>query len=203
MKRILTLLLVLITISSCAQSPTGIVEYEDRVFKVLYSEEFEQPLRLEYTVDCWDGEFSRKGLNFYKVKGFHTSDDEDYKNNVWDKGHLAPAAAFSCDAEELRMTFSYLNCALQHEGLNRGPWKDLEAYERKLAQEFGIVRVIIELEFKDSTPLPTGALVPTAFKKTIIVDIDTDPNRVELHKLKYLFPNIDLRKQDYNNYEIR
>ena len=52
--------------------------------------------------------------------------NDDYVNNVWDKGHLAPAAAFNCDRETIKKTFSYLNCALQHEGLNRGPWKELE-----------------------------------------------------------------------------
>lgn len=203
MKRFLTILLALLTITVSAQN--RIIEVENRVFKVLYSESFEQPLRLEYIVDCWDGEFSRSGLNFYKVEGIHTSDNGDYRNNEWDKGHLAPAAAFSCDEEELRMTFSYLNCALQHEGLNRGPWKDLEAYERELAERFGKVKVVIELEFNDfcQNKLESGAVVPSAFKKTIMVDLDPDPEVFELGKKVYVFPNINLKGENYEDYQIQ
>lgn len=172
-----------------AQTPT--IEYRNEVFEVIYSEDYEQPLSVKYTVDCWDGNHSRSGLNFYKVEGIHTSDNNDYKNNVWDKGHMAPAAAFSCDETELKLTFSYLNCALQHEGLNRGPWKDLEAYERKLAEKYGKVEVYIEVIFEnvEKNRLPTGAVIPTAFKKTIKYGNVTKV---------YLFPNKDVRQQDYN-----
>ena len=29
-------------------------------------------------------------MDFYVPKGVYTSDNNDYKNNVWDKGHIAP-----------------------------------------------------------------------------------------------------------------
>ena len=98
------------------------------IFEVCYSSQKQQPLWLSYEVECLTGGFSRKGLNFKKDKQFTgvTSDNADYYKNVWDKGHLAPAADFNCSYEKLRQTFTYLNCALQHEKLNRGPWKSLE-----------------------------------------------------------------------------
>lgn len=203
MKRFLLIFFTLFATLVSAQN--RIIQYENEVFKVLYSESFEQPLKLEYVVDCWDGEHSRAGMNFYKVEGIHTSDNADYRNNEWDKGHLAPAAAFKCDEEELFMTFSYLNCALQHEGLNRGPWKDLEAYERELAERYGKVKVIIDLEFANfcENRLETGAVVPSAFKKTIMVDLNPDPDVFELGKKVYVFPNTNLRGEDYNDYQIQ
>ena len=49
---------------------------------------------------------------------------------------------FNCfDKETLRETFNYLNCALQHESLNRGPWKELERFERDLSKVFEEVKV--------------------------------------------------------------
>jgi endonuclease G len=60
-----------------------------------------------------------------------TSDGKDYEGNVWDKGHCAPAADFNCTRETLWQTFSYLNCILQHEKLNRGAWRLLEVRERE------------------------------------------------------------------------
>ena len=158
------------------------------IFDVCYSESKQQPLWLEYETECNEGVFSRKGLNFKKDTQFTaiTSDNADYYKNVWDKGHLAPAADFNCDYEKLRATFSYLNCALQHEKLNRGAWKYLEKYERKLSKEFK-VNVRIELEFDaNSLLLETGALVPSYFINILsyndIVRVFSFPNNISTYK---------------------
>ena len=152
------------------------------IFDVCYSESKKQPLWLEYEVECNEGGFSRQGLNFTKDTQFSgvTSNNQDYYKNVWDKGHLAPAADFNCNYEKLTATFSFLNCALQHENLNRGPWKDLEKYERALSREYK-VNVRIELEFDaNSLLLRSGALVPSYFVKIL-----TFNNQLEV----YRFPN--------------
>ena len=167
------------------------------IFDVCYSTNKQQPLWLSYEVECHSGGFSRKGLNFKKDKQFTgiTSDNADYYKNVWDKGHLAPAADFNCSYEKLRATFTFLNCALQHEKLNRGPWKYLEKYERKLSKEFK-VNVRIELEFDaNSLLLETGALVPSYFIKILSYN---DIVRV------FRFPNnISTYKQPWQDYEVQ
>tara|TARA_B100000795_G_C22356445_1_gene270749 strand:- start:75 stop:242 length:168 start_codon:yes stop_codon:yes gene_type:complete len=53
-----------------------------------------------------------------------------------DKDHLAPTADFNFSYEKLKATFNFLNCALQHEKLNRGPWKNLEKYETKISETY-------------------------------------------------------------------
>ena len=166
------------------------------IFDVCYSEAKQQPLWLEYEVECNKRGYSRKGLDFQQDKFFTgmTSDNADYYKNVWDKGHLAPAADFNCDYEKLKATFNYLNCALQHEKLNRGPWKNLEKYERVLSKEF-TVNVRIELEFDaNSLQLETGALVPSYFIKILSYN---DKVRV------FRFPNnISTYKQSWQDYEV-
>jgi DNA/RNA endonuclease G (NUC1) len=74
--------------------------------------------------------------NLYR-QGYKTSDTRDYLNNVYDRGHLAPAADFNCDLASLRKTF-YLNCALQYDELNRGVWRLLEEHERVLAKKYKV-----------------------------------------------------------------
>ena len=166
------------------------------VFDVCYSESKQQPLWLEYEVECNEKGYSRQGLNFQQDKAFKgvTSDNADYYKNVWDKGHLAPAADFNCDYDKLKATFNYLNCALQHEKLNRGPWKVLEAYERQLSFEYK-VNVRIELEFDaNSLQLPTGALVPSYFIKILsyndIVRVFRFPNNISVYN--HLFQDYEL-----------
>lgn len=163
------------------------------IFTVVYSEDYEQPIKLKYRVECPTGEQGRSGISWYKPKNVYTSDEEDYKDNEWDRGHLAPANAFSCDKETIKKTFTYLNCALQHEGLNRGPWKELERFERDLAKYFEVV-VIVEVDFSDNPErVPGGAAIPRGFFKTIFFKGNT---------FKFYFPNVDVAGEDWFNFAI-
>jgi len=167
MKKLFTLLLLLLPLSTFGQE-LKIIETD--IFTVGYSEALEQPVWVEYKVLCPNGQAERTGMDFYEDENIHTSDDDDYSNNEWDKGHMAPASAFSCDKEMLKKTFTYLNSALQHEGLNRGVWNRLEAFERDLGNFFD-VNVRIDVIFGENAQvLPSGATVPTGFTKTIKFD---------------------------------
>jgi endonuclease G len=141
------------------------------IFTVNYSEEYQQPLWLEYTVQCPNGGAERTGMNFWVPEKIKTSDDEDYMNNIYDKGHLAPAATFSCNKETLLKTFSYLNSALQHEGLNRGQWARLESFERNLANFFDEeIKVRVDVLFEGKLKkVKGGATIPSGFRKTITI----------------------------------
>ena len=96
--RYLLFTLVFLPIFSLAQVRDS-VYVKTSIFDVVYSEKLQQPKWIEYSVICSEGTISRKGLDFYPVKGVITSTSEDYENNIYDKGHLAPAADFNCNKE--------------------------------------------------------------------------------------------------------
>ena len=78
--------------------------------------------------------------------------------------------SFSCDKQTLYKTFSYLNCALQNQYLNRGVWRMLEIQERELAKK-SEVKVKITLDFNGKCEvLTSGATVPIGFFKYITVN---------------------------------
>lgn len=187
------LLLVLCSVTLSAQT---VKKIKTDIFTVTYSEIYQQPLEVSYIVECPTGSASRKGMDFKSYPGVITSDNDDYKNNIWDKGHLAPAADFNCTDSMLRGTFSYLNCALQHEGLNRGPWKELERFERNLAKVYAFVSVTITCHFEEKPQnwLKTGALVPVGFTKIIWCDGE---------KFEFYFPNTDVAGQDWITFKIK
>lgn len=168
-KKVAPILLVLlaITTTTFAQLRDSVLVERD-IFRIMYSETKEQPLWVEYTVRNIQKGADRKGMNFYKEDDYHTSDNDDYKRNEWDKGHMAPAAHFSDTEENLRATFTYLNSALQQQNLNRVQWRLLEEQERDWAEEFGELDVRVNVIF-DIVPqvLPTGAEIPDAFYKRI------------------------------------
>jgi len=176
MKYLVTLLMLFLTSTTFAQTDiaphTHRVELGDDIV-IEYNADYQQPVRALYEITCPNGTESRSGMDFYVPDDidFVTSDDDDYSDNVWDKGHMAPAAAFSCTKEELRTTFSYLNSALQHEGLNRGTWSRLEEFERNLAVFYPDLLVEIHVLFgEDAEELSTGALIPTGFRKILSFD---------------------------------
>lgn len=160
---ILTILQFLVTYSDAQ------IRVENDIFNIIYSEKYQQPIIIEYSLMCSKGGISRKNMNFFGVDSILTSDDNDYYNNIWDKGHMVPSGSFNCDKSLMTETFSYLNCALQHEKLNRGPWKTLEEFELELFKIYNDVDVMIILHFNEDNRnwLPTGALVPLGFTKII------------------------------------
>ena len=172
------------------------VRIKTDIYEVIYSEKLESPRWVQYTVLCPNGTASRSGMDFYTNDSVKTSSNEDYIKNEWDKGHMAPATDFNCDKEMLHKTFSYLNCALQNQYLNRGVWRMLEIQEREWAKK-ETTTVTINLVFdKTSYRLPTGATVPNGFLKTICLEKSGK-------KIKFYFPNMTPTKEKYTEYQIK
>lgn len=136
------------------------------IYEAIYSEILEQPRQLTYYSINRPYNFSRAGMDFYLVDSVHTSGSSDYKSNVWDKGHLAPAASFSDTKKNLLLTFSYVNCSLQHKDLNRTEWKLLEEQER-IWDDKEPLKITVILEFSPPNFTKTNACIPSAFHKHI------------------------------------
>jgi endonuclease G len=192
MKKLL-ILLFLLPIFVFAQKREKVL-FQNSIFKGEYSETLEQPLWIEYVVKCPNGSASRNGMDFYKNDSIHTSDNNDYAKNVYDKGHLAPAADFNCTKEMLYSTFSYLNCCLQNQYLNRGVWRLLESHERELSKTNTVYVKIVLVFDKTSTRLTTGATVPSGFYKYITVNGVTT---------KYYFKNEKPMSSDFKLYIVK
>jgi endonuclease G len=194
MKNILALLITFYCSTLSAQLKDSLW-WTNPYFKIAYSEVLEQPRWVQYRVACPDGVASRKGMEFYKEDGIKTSDNKDYEENVWDKGHMAPAAHFNCTRDMLFETFTYMNCALQHQSLNRGVWKHLESRERELAKQNSFVEVTIKVEFdKPAARVATNAAIPKGFYKEL---------KYGAIKECYYFPNVMPTYTNYKDYKCK
>ena len=167
---------------------------EGPIFTVSYNEILQQPNWIRYNVRSIVKNADRDGMRFYEVDSVITSDDEDYYDNPWDRGHLAPAGSFTDSYENLYATFSFLNCTLQKDQLNRGEWAYLEDEVRTWASEQGTLTVDITLHYnEDATVLPTGATIPTGYTKTIVFPDES--------RRCFYFPNEDTT-MPWQDYEI-
>ena len=143
------------------------VRIKNDVFEVLYSQSLEQPLIIKYRSTNRPTNVNRGAMDFYKEPNIKTSDGDDYKANIYDKGHGAPAATFSDNMVNLKQTFSYLNCIMQDKYLNRGEWRMLEEQIRKWDDTENIT-VLIKTFFDNPVKkVATGAAIPSHLQKHI------------------------------------
>jgi len=143
------------------------VRIKNNVFEVLYSQTLEQPLIIKYRSTNRPTNVNRGTVDFYKEPNIKTSDGDDYKANIYDKGHGAPAATFSDNMENLKQTFSYLNCIMQDQYLNRGEWRLLEEQERKWDDTENLTILIKAFFDTPAKRVPTGAAIPSHLQKHI------------------------------------
>jgi DNA/RNA endonuclease G (NUC1) len=164
MKQLLSVItFISVTLSGFGQD----IKVKNNVFEVLYSQQLEQPLRILYRDINRPTKVNRGSMDFYKEVNIKTSDAADYKSNIYDKGHGAPAASFSDNMENLKQTFSYLNCIMQDQYLNRGEWRLLEEQERKWDDTENLTVIIKTIFDKNPKRVPSGAAIPLVLQKHI------------------------------------
>ena len=164
MKKISILIgLLLLSLISFGQD----VRIKNEVFEVLYSQSLEQPLVIKYRSINRPTNVNRGAMDFYKEPNIKTSDADDYKANIYDKGHGAPAATFSDNMINLKQTFSYLNCIMQDQYLNRGEWRLLEEQERKWDDTENLTILVKSFFDTPVKRVATGAAIPSHLQKHI------------------------------------
>lgn len=136
--------------------------------------------------------------NWKTPLGINTSDNKDY-DLPYHKGHLVPNASFK-DTSTEDFLMSYLNCAIMHKDLNKGPWIVLENRECKISKE-SLLSVSVVLNFGVNNKISKGgASIPQSFTK--ILDY-RKPNGIFVREV-YCFPNDDsVYKKNIENYKVK
>ena len=83
--------------------------------------------------------------NFYAeptLKDNQRATTSDYTNSGYDRGHMAPDAAFDWSQESLEATYSLANIIPQIPKVNRDMWVDVEKYARDKAVDLGYINVV-------------------------------------------------------------
>jgi endonuclease G len=105
------------------------------------------------------------------------SELSDYLNSGYDRGHMAPAAAFKRSDSAMSQTFLLSNMVPQTPSLNRQMWRMLEGDVRELASVMGSIWVFTGSLFLGADGSPAGdttfigasrVAVPTHFYKVIL-----------------------------------
>ena len=190
MKRFLLLALILVPLllpaqrhirhlQSLLEMPTidkksVIIDYGS--FVISYNSKYLIPnwVAYELTSDETNGAFSRKGKEFRQDNSikYRQAAPNDYRKSGWSKGHLAPAADFKWNDNEMWDTFYFTNCAPQNMKLNNGPWATLENKARESAKRYGCIWIVTGTLLKSKKPQTIGSnrvAVPDAFYKAMLL----------------------------------
>lgn len=163
----------------------GYALLHDNLYKVpLYSAEHVRASNLEGSVSRTDDFRADPEL----PEG-QRAELSDYRNSGYDRGHMAPAADFTTDLEQMSQSFLLSNMVPQNHTLNAGAWEGLEAATRACAKNTGEVYVLSGPIFA-ATPRTIGVnrvAVPSQVFK-VILDLETGNSRA------YIMPNSALSK---------
>jgi len=105
--------------------------------------------------------------------GFSLPNHDNFTNSGFDRGHMAPNADFNDTHENALLTFFIANIWPQTPRLNRVDWLVTENETRRLAREYGAVRVIILVD-EFSGRFVRDIQVPTNFKRFVYCVVTDD-----------------------------
>lgn len=97
----------------------------------------------------------------------------DYLNTGFDRGHMCPSAHRTSTEQSNSLTFLLSNMQPQTHALNAGPWKSLETFERKLADEQGKDVYVVAGGIFGARPklIGRGVAIPKSnFRVTVVLE---------------------------------
>lgn len=139
MKKIL-LVLAFVTYSVSAQ----VVVIHHHIYTTHFSKQLKYPVEVEWVLtramlDC--PQRTGRASAFVSDPDCPGDFNADYHGSGYDKGHNMDALDNECDEVAETECFYFTNMTPQTPALNRGPWKILETWCRKLADKYGEIRI--------------------------------------------------------------
>ena len=131
-------------------------------------------------------------------RGFPTAADADYKRSGYDRGHLLPSADRDDTSAENDATFLLSNVSPQRPALNRGVWKNLEEFVRRVAARYDSVWVVTGSQGDLSDRIGKNrVVVPDYYYKTLLIKV-----KGAYYAVAFYIPNQDKLQKDYQHYTM-
>lgn len=120
----------------------------------------------------------------------------DYKEPVYDRGHLAPSASMDFSEKSMEESFLLSNMTPQLPGFNRRGWAEIEKSVRIWAKQRGIIDVVTGPLFLDGQEKKIGGVaVPSHFFKAVL-DIETGET------IAFLIPHKDFGQKEIPSFIV-
>ena len=111
-----------------------------------YDRDLREPLWVAYHLKKEDVDHGVKREDSFRsdprLEYWERSDCADYKEDIFDQGHMVPSADMKRSREAMASTYLMSNMSPQYCQFNRGPWQVLEELTRKWAIKYGELWVV-------------------------------------------------------------
>ncbi len=118
----------------------------NKEYLVWYDDDLRIPLWTAHHLTKEDAQVSRKRADSFRsdsrLKFYEKSDCADYKEPIFDQGHMVPRADMNKSDAAMDSTYLMSNITPQHCAFNRGIWQVLEKQTRNWAKSIGELWVI-------------------------------------------------------------
>lgn len=156
--------------------PTTAVLLPKKFFKICYDKTRKIPIWVGYELTAENLAGLQKRTDDFRpdldLDESYRAQLSDYKGSGYDRGHMAPAAAFKRSKEAMSETFLLSNMAPQTSQLNRGAWRIIEQKVRNFVIKGGRTFVftgnIYETENGQTVIGVNQVVVPTHSYKAIL-----------------------------------
>lgn len=143
-----------------------------------------------------------------RLKSYQKSDCADYKEGIFDQGHMVPNASLQHSYQAMDNSFLMSNMTPQHCKFNRGIWQRLEGLQRKWAIAHGELYVISgtiydrdgdklrdpdQIAWRMKGERGTRVAIPSHQYKIFIIKENS-----QWQSLSIVLPNIDKNISDQN-----
>jgi endonuclease G len=179
---------------------------ENEFIHICYDHKLKAAKSVAYTLDgdLMNDPNIEKRPSFYTEKSIdkrYRISTTDYINSGYDRGHLAPDAAFDWSDESLNAVYTLANIIPQAPQVNRNMWSQIEKFARDKAVELGELNVINVVKYgKQSKRIGKNKMaVSRGFYKVLYND---EQNYKECfyyaNKLNLTSRNDEISKHDVN-----
>jgi len=144
---------------------------------ICYDYNLKAPTAVSYTLDGdLVNELNIEERPYFKIERTlpkeYRASYSDYTNSGYDRGHLAPDAAFDWSEESLNEVYTLANIIPQARKVNRYTWTKAERYARFVAVQRGQINVINVVKYSN-IPLRIGKnqiAIPSGYYKVLYSD---------------------------------
>jgi len=150
---------------------------EKNYITICYDYSLKAPTAVSYALDgSLVNELNIEKRPYFKIERTiereYRASYSDYTHSGYDRGHLAPDAAFDWSEESLDEVYTLSNIIPQARKVNRYTWTKAERYARFVAVQRGQINVINVVKYSNA-PLRIGShdiAVPSGYYKVLYSD---------------------------------
>ncbi|MEM6452704.1 MAG: DNA/RNA non-specific endonuclease [Cyanobacteria bacterium P01_D01_bin.105] len=132
--------------------------------------------------------------------GFYQVTSDEFRRSGYDRGHMVPSGDRTANARDNSLTFLMSNIFPQAQANNRGPWRELEEYGRRLVENQGKSLYVMGGVYGNKGKAGKVTIPGRTWKVIVVLDHINDEVTRRTDVIAVDMPNSDEIEDDWREY---